>query len=220
MRNDADIRRVDCGRPGMRCLLAAAAVCLLLVMSGGKAGAQTRQNKELLDSACHSAGISLITKSGLTASSSVMIKFSGGERTEFFRSPFIDAAAQTCRVVTTSGASVDTIATFSVEQARVSYGPAFRDGWFGERRTQRTISLDVRLELVSASRGTILFTNTIGESVADTIAVDEIAEAAASTRHIAWGEPPGPSMWERILEPAILTVSSGIAVYLFFTVRS
>jgi hypothetical protein len=199
----------------------ATALALLFAASGASAGGpELRTNKTLFDEACRDAGRDLAAASGLTPASSVLVRFAGGERTEFFRAPLMDAIASASRTVYTSGTAADTAVTFSVENAAVAYGSAFREGFLRERMAERAVSIDVRIEAVSVSTGRVLHVETVQRTVRDTIAVDDIAEAGASTRRIAAGEGPGPSFWERILEPAILTVSSGIAVYLFFTVRS
>ena len=65
-----------------------------------------------------------------------------------------------------------------------------------------------------------MFVRTVRSAVVDTVSVDQIARLSVSAQHVASGEPPRPSLWEKIVEPAILTVSSGIAIYVFFTVRS
>jgi hypothetical protein len=192
--------------------------CIAVGARGSEPGERT--NKELFEEACRIACSDLGTKCRLTPSSSVLVKFTGGERTEFFRSSLMDALRSACRAVYTSGTTADTLVTLGISDAGVLYGPAFREGWFRGRKTERIVRLDVRMEASSVSSGKILFAETLRRSVRDTIAVDDIADLGASARPIAVGEPPGPSLWERLLEPAILTVSTGIAVYLFFTVRS
>jgi hypothetical protein len=184
----------------------------------GEPGA--RPTKDMFNEVCRSAADSLLRQCGLTRASSVQIRFASGERTLFFRSVLLDAVAAQSAVVYAEGSRADTIITLGIEDAQVAYGTAFRERWFGERKTERTAALAVRLEMQQRSTGKILFAGTLRRAAADTIAVEEAARAGASSRDIAVGNVPASSLWEKILEPAILTVSSGIAIYLFFTVRS
>lgn len=204
----------------MRIRLILPAVLLLAAAAafGGDDGAP-RPARDLFTAACRETGKELAAGSGLSRSASVLVRFAG-DKTEFFRTPLMDALSEACGAVYVSGASADTIVTFGIEDAAIGYGPAFREGWFRERRTERSVRVRLRMEMISSSSGKVLYTRTLDGLERDTIAVDEIQETGASARHIAVGAAPEPSLWERILEPAILTVSSGIAVYLFFTVRS
>jgi len=180
----------------------------------------TRPTKDMFNEMCRSAADSLLRQCGLAHASSVQIRFAGGERTQFFRSVLLDAVAAQSAAVYVEGAHADTIITLGIEDAQVAYGTAFRERWFGERKTERTAALAVRLEMQLRSTGKILFAGTLRHAAADTIAVEEAARAGATSRGVAVGNVPASSLWEKILEPAILTVSSGIAIYLFFTVRS
>lgn len=179
-----------------------------------------RPARDLMITACRRAADSLMHAAGIHGSPRVLVRFTAGEKTAFFRSTLIDAAASAAGTLYTDAGQADTIVTLGIDDAAVSYGDAFRERWFGEKKTVRTVAVGVRLEMQQGSTGKILYTGTITAASADTIAVDEIARLGASARHIAAGEPPASSFWEKLLEPAIVTVSSGIAIYLFFTVRS
>jgi len=200
---------------------AAILVCLVVVTAAAQTSDQgARPNREMFDAACRQGADSLLRLGGASCRPSVQLRFTDGERTAHFRGVLVDAVAAASGAVYTDGTLADTIVTFGVEHVTVSYGDAFRDGWFGEKRTQRTATVTVRLEVQLRSNAKLLSTGTVRSVIADTIDVDELARLAASSRHIASGEPPGGSLWEKILEPALITVSSGIAIYLFFTVRS
>jgi hypothetical protein len=211
-----------CGGASLRIILIAGiAACLLSFVSIAQTTAQaTRPNKALFDEACRMAADSLILHTGIGRSSTVQARCAGSEHTQFFRSVLMDAVTSAAGTVDGEGTSADTIISFFVEDVQVAFGDSFRERWLGEKKTERTVLAAVRLEMQLLSTGKILYTGTVRRSVSDTIAVDEIARVSASARHIATGDAPEATLWEKILEPAILTVSSGIAVYLFFTVRS
>jgi hypothetical protein len=179
-----------------------------------------RMNKDLFESASTMAADSLLRHCGITKASTILLRFSPGELTALFRPVLLDAVTGHSAAVFTDGTHADTIVTIGVDDVQVQYGGAFRERWFGEKLTERTATASVRIEMQQLSTGKILFAGSLRRSAADTIAVEEIARVSASTRRFAIGEAPEPSMWEKILEPAILTVSSGIAIYLFFSVRS
>jgi hypothetical protein len=199
---------------------AAAAVSLFVSLPARAQSVQPRTNKDVFESICRSAADSVLRQGCSQGMSRVVVKAAAGERTQFFRPAFIDAATAFSGTVFTDGTSADTIVTFGIEDVQVSYGQSFREGWFGEKRTERTATIAVRCEMQQQSTGKLLYSGIVRRSALDTIAVDDIGRLSASTRHIAYGDLPGPSLWEKLLEPAIVTVSSGIAIYLFFTVRS
>ena len=68
--------------------------------------------------------------------------------------------------------------------------------------------------------GKILSAETERRSFSDTVYVDEISNLQESSKHIAAGPMPGRSALERFIGPLIIAGAAGIAVYLFFTIRS
>ncbi len=214
-------RAVSARRQLFMCATGAVLVCFVVITAAAQTPEQgARPNRDMFDAACRQGADSLLRTSGALGLPTVQLRFADGERTGNFRGVLTDAVVAAAGAVYTDGTLADTIVTLGVEQVSVAYGDGFRDGWFGEKRTQRTVTVVLRLEMQLRSSGRLLSTGALRSAVADTIGVDEIARLASSSRHIATGAAPSGSVWEKILEPAIITVSSGIAIYLFFTVRS
>jgi hypothetical protein len=68
--------------------------------------------------------------------------------------------------------------------------------------------------------GKILWAKSKGASLVDTVYVDDIPNLQVSSERIAKGVMPQRSAMEKFIEPFIIVGAAGVAVYLFFTIRS
>lgn len=103
-----------------------------------------------------------------------------------------------------------------VRVAAVEYGEPFTESFFGPRRCTRTVALTVSI------RGDLPVTcpARISFSCSDTVLVSDIPMLDASAPPRTKVVLPERSWLDTVLEPAIITVASGVAIYLFFTIRS
>jgi hypothetical protein len=143
-----------------------------------------------------------------------------GEINRFFSQPLLESFRQHfVSLYARSGApSVDILV--SVAEVGITYGEPFSDGFFSARKSQRTVDIALRFAATRSADGKILWAGTEKRSFSDTVYVDEISKLQESSKHIASGPLPDRSALERFIGPLIIAGAAGIAIYLFFTIRS
>lgn len=104
-------------------------------------------------------------------------------------------------------------------EAGVSYGRAFRGSFFGKQQTQRRIRTTISANLRSANNE-VLFAGNLSRVFIDTVRTGVIAELETAGIPFTHGKAPEEGFFDTILEPAIIIGAAGVAIYLFFTVRS
>ena len=156
----------------------------------------------------------------ISDTTSVALNMESGEVNRFFSQPLLESFRQHfASLYARSGtSSVDILV--SVAEVGVTYGEPFSDGFFSARKSQRTVDVALRFSATRSADGKILWAGTEKRSFSDTVYVDEISKLQESSKHIASGPLPDRSALERFIEPLIIAGAAGIAVYLFFTIRS
>ncbi len=102
----------------------------------------------------------------------------------------------------------------------VFYGEVFTESFFGERKCERTVSMTMLGTVSTNADGKVLFSHSYSVSLTDTVAYSSVEQLSASAVPSAQYKMPQLSLFDSVLEPAIVTVASGIIIYLFFTIRS
>lgn len=105
---------------------------------------------------------------------------------------------------------------YQIEKSSVHYGEIIRDGIFGKYFLSRTLTMKGSFNYL----GEINFTREFSFVYLDTIKYNSINEIENSSIPITQGKVPAEPFFTNIWEPVILLSSAGVAVYLFFSVRS
>ncbi len=114
--------------------------------------------------------------------------------------------------------SVDaTKVTYSLNQVKVEYANAEKDGFFGEVVAERVVSLNGIVSIISSDG--LLKTFDVNESAKDTIIVDEIKNYEDSTVSFTQGKKPEVSFFSNLLEPVLVVGTLVTTIILLFTVR-
>lgn len=100
------------------------------------------------------------------------------------------------------------------------YSDAFRRGFLGEKLTRRTLSAGLSLQLTRNSTGEILMSEQRSLAASDTIAIDLIQEVEREDIPGMRGAPPEDGFFDRVAEPFVIIGATGVAIFLFFHVRS
>lgn len=108
--------------------------------------------------------------------------------------------------------------SITVDDARTEYTESYRDGFFGEYKVVRKISLSGN---VLRSAGTAADeTRHFSFSVQDTISYDYIKKAENPSLPLTKAALPAEPFFSSLVEPVIAVASAATAVILFFTIRS
>jgi hypothetical protein len=102
----------------------------------------------------------------------------------------------------------------------VRYGEVSRDGLFGAERVQRSITAGFSFETLDTRSGEILSTWTLSRASTDTVDVDDISELEQPSTRSTHAEIPNEPFIDRFVEPFVIIGATGVAVYLFFHIRS
>lgn len=101
---------------------------------------------------------------------------------------------------------------FAVEDARVVYTRS-------SSRLSRNVDLSLRYS-ISSSDGRILVDDRCAERRSDVIAWGDVDAVEHETYPETQGVLPPAGRFRRLIEPAVVTAATAVAVFLFFTLRS
>ena len=156
----------------------------------------------------------------LPDTTTVVVQVGSGEANLFFAPTLLEAFRNRFSAVYTRGEVIGVTVNVAVQEFRVSYGETFSEGIFSAQKTERAITETWRLSVVRNSDGKVLWAGAKDAISMDTVAVNDIRRLERSSAYLAAGIGPQRSVYEKIIEPFIIAVAAGVAVYLFFTIRS
>ena len=104
--------------------------------------------------------------------------------------------------------------------AFVRYSNAHRTGFFGTKKVERTVSVQLSIMMTHPRTGVVIFAGILSDYRSDSIAVEMINQVETPSLSFTKGELPQDAFFDRILEPIIVIGATALVVYLFFTVRS
>jgi len=102
----------------------------------------------------------------------------------------------------------------------VDYDSMFNDGFLGKKKIRRTILTELAIQTIDKKSGEVLFTGIIRDSLIDTVAVDDIHSIELSAVKSTQGNIPPDNFLSRYVEPFVIIGATGLAVFLFFHVRT
>jgi hypothetical protein len=156
----------------------------------------------------------------LPDTTAVSVNIGTGEINSFFAPVVIQVLRRHFAALYARHSAAAVEISVSIGGVNVQYGETFSEGFFAGKRCSRTIEVNVRLSVTRNDDGKVLWAGTEKTTGADTVYVSEIRELQKSSLNVSTGVEPTPSVLERFFEPVIIGGAAGVAVYLFFTIRS
>ncbi|MFA6467506.1 MAG: hypothetical protein WCW35_01315 [Bacteroidota bacterium] len=138
----------------------------------------------------------------------------------FFLHQFIQNLAARSSDVFVRAESTVTTLELNVQESSVFYGEVFTESFFGTRKTERTIVLSVSGTLSSNADGKVIWSGRMTRIYTDTVLYADVDRLSSTTPPVSSYRKPELSFFDSIIEPAVVTIASGVAIYLFFTIRS
>lgn len=120
-------------------------------------------------------------------------------------------------VVTDSTLS-DTTMSVAFRRVSIEYGKTFSNSIFGTLYTVRTTALSVDVSISTQKK--IMWAGSGTLAGIDTVRYSDIQDLHSNNLPTTMYTSPTLSFFDSIFEPLIITVASGVAIYLFFTIRS
>lgn len=182
--------------------------------------AEKKSNADILYQVCQEAVASSISDAQIPDTATIVLKIEDGEINRFFAQPLTESFRQRFPSLFTRKTASGIELSVSVGGVSVAYGQSFSDGFFSARRSERRIDISLRMTAMRFEDGKVLWAKSKGASFVDTVYVDEIPDLQLSSERIAKGVMPQRSVMEKLIEPFIIVGAAGVAVYLFFTIRS
>ncbi len=179
----------------------------------------TVSNREIFNVLSDSI-ISKIIVQKLQHCPSILLKVSTDTFTSFYRQQFINRLTSKNITVFENNTTPETILELSVQESSVFFGELFTESFLGKKKVKRTIRLTINATFSTPADGKILWSDQYSESVIDTVNFSNIEQINNSTIPLTSFRRPEISFFDSVLEPAIVIFSTGVAVYLFFTIRS
>lgn len=102
----------------------------------------------------------------------------------------------------------------------VQYTNMFRDGFFGEKRVTRSISVNLAVEVKDCLTNEIFFSGLLNEELSDTVSVDEIENLESASAKRTRADIPNNDILDHIVEPIVIIGAVGVSVYLFYYIRT
>jgi hypothetical protein len=122
------------------------------------------------------------------------------------------------------GDSGSAIAKYLIEVAdveyHVNYDSMFTDGFLGAKKVHRNIFARLAVIVQNKISGEVLFNDILKNHFIDTVAIDDITLLELSSAKSTQGKIPNDNFISRYLEPFIIIGATGVAVFLFFHVRT
>lgn len=138
----------------------------------------------------------------------------------YLRQQFIHSFIAQKLTITFVQNSADTILECNVRELSLQFGDVFSESFFGERKTERRITVSIDVTMRSTFTGKIFYSKNISKLNIDTVMYSMVNQLHDNSIPFTQYKEPQLSFFDSILEPAIITIASGIVVYLFFTIRS
>ncbi|MFA6456743.1 MAG: hypothetical protein WCW40_07975 [Bacteroidota bacterium] len=196
-------------------------VVVLLFLSHCFAGEKETPitNREVFFRLCDSTMSGLATEA-FVKSRSVYLTAGHDTITNYFQNQFLQNLASRNIDVFVRVESTETTLALNVREASVIYGDAFTESFLGSRKTERKVTLSVSGVVITNNDGKVAWSGSITKTYSDTVLYAAIEQLNAGNPPVTAYSIPELSFFDSILEPAIVTIASGVAIYLFFTIRS
>lgn len=187
-------------------------ISFLIVATGLKA--QTKTNLDIFYSLVDSSADQIIAYLP-QAQDSVKLDLNLGESYSIFGNKIIAELFSSGKRLTTENEGTIRI-NYVIEDAKVTYGGIYRDGFFGDYFIPRFISLKGNF----LTYGNPQSFNEFNFSFNDSIRFDEIHLVENESYPFTKGDIPPEPFFSGLFEPVIAIGTAALAIILFFTVRS
>ena len=181
---------------------------------------EPQSNAEIMVRLCGEAAENFLAEVNIADTSAVELSTEGGEASRFFGPVLVQTFRQHFRSLYSRPGISTVQINASVGNIGVKYSEVFSDGIFSAGKSERTIALSLQLALTRVEDGKVIWAGAKSVAHKDTVIVSDIRDLEKSSEMIARGVQPERSVLERFFEPIIIAGAAGVAVYLFFTIRS
>ncbi|MFA5832997.1 MAG: hypothetical protein WDA22_05925 [Bacteroidota bacterium] len=194
-------------------------ILVIFSMCSATGNEPSHSDREILFRLCDST-MQAVASMELQQFHSVRLLSTNDQNTTYFQTQFIQGLVSRNIPLFVEKDSSETTLELTVRESSVLYSELFTDSFLGSRKTERTVAFSIVASLISHMNGKVLWSKAFSSSFVDTVLYSEIEQLHDGSIPLTKNRVPTLSFFDSILEPAIVTIASGVAIYLFFTIRS
>lgn len=174
--------------------------------------------REVVRSISDSVVNTMIDEAGIVPASSVFFQYEQGtSQPVFYNSITRTLLSRGISIVQQKSLS-DTSFVITMAQASIHYGDTFSESFLGSEYVCRTVTVSYEGVLSTAAK--VLWSGINSISCTDTVQYSEIKDLHSDDIPLSSYTLPPMSVFNSIFEPLLVSIASGVAIYLFFTIRS
>jgi hypothetical protein len=164
----------------------------------------------------------LIQEAEIIRTDTCEVLFVPAEGLAFLEHAFVESIRESAGFVKTVGSSAGRTVAVELQPllVRVVYSDPFRNGVFGQRMTERSIVVEVSAKIVRHPGAHVTVSGVRRKQFQDTVRVDDVRSLESSVLAVTRADVPDETFLDRILGPLIVLSSSGVLLYLLYTIRS
>ena len=189
----------------------------------GQQSGNQKSNIEVIHDLVQQIGRSIVSDSRMSAGDSLSVAIADGEGRMMVQGVLLETFRQSGQTVFLQSDTLPPkhfLVTVAAIHVNVRYDDMFRDGFLGSKKARRAISGRVECQVVRTGTNEVTYSNSPSGEFVDTIFVDDISKLERGASPSVRGELPSEEFFDRAVEPLIIIGATGVAVFLFFHVRS
>lgn len=180
----------------------------------------TQSAGEILRQLCYDACRDQLIFPYLQKGKSCVLVSDDQSGTSFYLPSILRALNDQHLSVFTDHGECDTVVTISNYRGRIEYPSVVSSDLLSEKYIERTISFSSDAVVTRKSDHALLLSIQLHASVTDTIPASSVEQKEAGLPSVMIIGAADASHWSDFFAPVILIAASGLAIYLFFTIRS
>ncbi len=173
---------------------------------------------ERIRQASDSLMVHLIEEAGISSASSIFVSYDNKIAYTVLYYSIIESFFSKNISITTDSTNRDMMLEISLRGSAISYSETFSESFLGALKTTRTISLTY--DGIMRNRQKVFWAGSKTISLVDTVNYSDLDNLHSGDLPFASYSKPALSIFDSLLEPVVVTIASGVAIYLFFTIRS
>lgn len=177
-------------------------------------------NLDRMRSLVAAIGASVLDSAGTTVGDTVALDVDSSDASWVVRTEISALLGRSGRTVVTGGGATREGSRWNVRGAAL--GAEYRDirkpGMFSGAVVDRIITVSFTSELTRG--GGVTYAGTTSRSAVDTVDEGNIADFETGSPESTRGAVPGMETFDRFIEPLVIIGAAGVAIFLFFQVRS
>jgi hypothetical protein len=132
----------------------------------------------------------------------------------------VQALRASTETVFVDSPDADTVLTYQAIESSVSYGSPFSKTFLGAKYVERSVAIVVEVSMTVQRTNAVIYSSSMRSTAVDTVQFSSLRMLDESAPPFFKITPAAYTFFDSMIEPAVVTIASAVAIYLFFTIRS